>query len=190
MLVFVFFVPKKSHLGYDYFVLEHPLEELLVINLLSSDGGLDVHSCGLLHEDGGIVFVGQSGAGKSTLAGLAKNRRDLTILSDDRVVIRRAGDQFNMYGTPWHGDTHVYSPQHGTLKKIFFIKHAKENYIKEIRRLETASRLMAQSFPVYWSRDGMQSTLGFVGDLVAKIPCYELGFVPDDKVIDLALETL
>jgi hypothetical protein len=95
-----------------------------------------------------------------------------------------------MYGTPWHGDAHVYSPQHGTLKKIFFIKHANENYIKEIRRLETASRLMAQSFPVYWSRDGMQSTLSFVGDLVAKVPCYELGFVPDDKVLDLALETL
>ena len=36
-----------------------------------------------------------------------------------------------------------------------------------------------------WDAAGMRFTLDFCAQLVADVPCYELGFVPDEHVLDV-----
>lgn len=164
---------------------QYPLDELLMINLLSSGLGLLVHACGIRIKGRGIIFPGTSGAGKSTLANLGRGKKDFTILSDDRIIIRKIDGRFWIYGTPWHGDAQVCSPERAPLERIFFLNQALENRAKGIERIDATSKLMVCSFPTFWSKEGMEFTLGFIDELTKEVPCYELGFLPDKSVFDL-----
>src|SRR3954464_14964565 len=84
--------------------LEYPLDELLMMNRLALGRGAELHSCGVSVAGQGYLFAGHSGAGKSTTAKLWVENRRGTILSDDRIIIRRVGSSFEMHGTPWHGE--------------------------------------------------------------------------------------
>jgi ABC-type cobalamin/Fe3+-siderophores transport system ATPase subunit len=64
--------------------LEYPLDELIFTNLLAQRNGVELHGCGVIDHDQGLLFLGFSGAGKSTLARLWRRHLDATILSDDR----------------------------------------------------------------------------------------------------------
>jgi hypothetical protein len=179
--------------GRGLFPLSYPLDELLMINLLSMGRGVMIHACGVKETNKGILFVGSSGKGKSTIANLwmGKNRvsesqgKGITILSDDRIIIRKIDGRFRAYGTPWHGDARVCSPESAPLERIFFLKHDKRTIIREIPPLETTSRLIICSFPTFWDKDGMEFTLRFCAELAQEIPSYELGFVLDKSVLDL-----
>jgi hypothetical protein len=172
--------------------LSYPLDEVLMINLLAQERGVMVHSCGVSNKDQGLLFAGTSQMGKSTMANLWKlqiansksQNEGVTTLSDDRVIVRKRNGQFWIYGTPWHGDAKVCSPEKAPLEKIFFLKHTKKNRIKKIAPMEATSRLIVCSFPTFWDKKGMEFTLGFCAELAKKIPCYELSFVPDESVLD------
>lgn len=164
---------------------QYPLDELLMINLLPSGLGVLVHACGIRVKDRGIIFPGTSGAGKSTLANLGKSKKDFSVLSDDRIIIRKIDGCFWIYGTPWHGDAQVHSPEKVPLERIFFLNHALENWTSKIERIDAASKLIVCSFPPFWSKEGMEFTLGFIDELTKEVPCHELGFLPDKSVFDL-----
>ena len=165
--------------------LLYPFAELLTINLLSQGRGVLTHSCGIDNNGKGMLFVGESGAGKSTLSNLWKDKKGVTVLSDDRIIIRKIDGRFWMYGTPWHGDAKACSPEKAPLEKIFFLRHARENSISKISEIDAVSKLIVCSFPTFWDKKGMEFTLGFIDKLVGEVPCYELGFVPDERVLDL-----
>ena len=164
--------------------LEYPLSEVLMINLLARDRGIIIHGCGVMHKGEGLLFIGSSGAGKSTIANLWKDEKDTAVLSDDRIIIRKIGSKFWMYGTPWHGDAKLASPERVFLKKIFFLKHYLENRVCKISPLDIVSRLIVCSFPPFWNKEGLDFTLGFCTELARDIPSYELGFVADKSVLD------
>jgi hypothetical protein len=167
------------------FPLNYPLDELLMINLLSQGRGILTHSCGIDNNGKGMLFVGESGAGKSTLSNLWKDKKDAAVLSDDRIIIRKIDGRFWMYGTPWHGDAKACSPERAPLEKIFFLRHARENSVSKISEIDAVSKLIVCSFPTFWDKKGMEFTLGFIDELIREVPCYELEFVPDERVLDL-----
>jgi len=165
--------------------LEYPLDEVLMVNLLAAGRGIMAHGCGMKMGGDGLLFVGVSGSGKSTMAKIAMKAAQAKILNDDRTVIRKMGSEYFIYGTPWHGEIDECCPDHAPLKKLFFIKHAKDNKIRKLSPADAVSRFISCSFPPFWSDKGMEFTLQFLSELVSDIPAYELGFLPDERVLEL-----
>jgi len=172
--------------------LNYPMDELLMINLLARQRGVMFHACGLKYLGKGILFAGTSGAGKSTTADLWKSKKNAVILSDDRVIVRRSkiDSKFWIYGTPWHGDAKISSPEKAPLEKIFFLKHENKNRIKKINPVDAASRLIVRSFIPMWDKAAMEFTLDFCSELSQSIPTYELGFLPDKSMVDFITDKL
>jgi hypothetical protein len=168
--------------------LVYPLEELIMVNLLARGRGVIIHSCGVSREGKGILFSGVSGAGKSTLANLWKNREAAKLLSDDRTIIRKIDGRVCMFGTPWHGDAKVASPEGVPLERIFIIKHSPKNYASLLRASDAASALFVRCFPTFWNPAGMTYTLSLLSEITEQVPCYELGFVPDETVLDFVIK--
>ncbi|MCK5305912.1 MAG: hypothetical protein KAJ66_02155 [Candidatus Omnitrophica bacterium] len=166
------------------FPLTYPLDEILVVNLLGRGRGMMVHSCGISDKGRGLLFAGSSQSGKSTMANLWKKEKDTAALSDDRIIVRKMKKKFWIYGTPWHGDAKVCLKEKAPLEKIFFLKHTKNNIIKKVGPADAVSRLIICSFLPFWDKKGMEFTLKFCAELVENVPCYELGFVPDEHVLD------
>ncbi|MCK4994625.1 MAG: hypothetical protein KAS13_06235 [Candidatus Omnitrophica bacterium] len=164
--------------------LTYPMDELLMINLLARERGVMFHACGLKYLGKGILFAGTSGAGKSTIANLWKKKKDAVILSDDRVIVRKIDSKFWIYGTPWHGDAKISSAEKAPLEKIFFLKHENKNHIEKINPIDAASRSIVRSFIPMWDKASMEFTLKFCSELSQNIPIYELGFLPDESIVD------
>ena len=166
--------------------LAYPLDELLVIALLAQGRGLEIHGCGVADRDGrGYLFVGQSGAGKSTMARLWTGEPGAVILSDDRTVIRRHGDEAWMYGTPWHGEAPLASPSRVRLDALFFLCHADLDELREVGRADAVARLFAASFPPFHDARGVAFSLDFLESIATRVPCQELRFVPGAGVVTL-----
>ncbi len=169
----------------QFIPLYYPLDEILVVNFLSKGNGMLVHACAVEYRGQGWLFLGTSGAGKSTLSNLWKEEPGVTLLSDDRIIIRETKDGYRIYGTPWHGNAEISSPVGAPLSRIFFLVHDHENSLTPVQGADVASRLLVRSFPTFWDSEGMRYTLDLCEGLSIRVPCYELGFVPDKRVISM-----
>lgn len=162
-----------------------PTLELLVLNYLAQGRGAILHSCAVARDGRGVVFVGESGAGKSTLARLWAQEQRVTILSDDRAIVRKTGGAFRVYGTPWHGEAAFSSPLGVKLERIFFLRHGEKNAVRAWMGTAAVSHLLTCSFLPHWDAGGMAFSLEFLAELAAAVPCQELTFTPDRRAIEL-----
>ncbi len=164
--------------------LAYPLEELLFMNLLSLGRGALLHACAVGDNGRGFIFAGTSGAGKSRMANLWKDQEGVSILSDDRVIVRETEGRFWAYGTPWHGEVKLCSPEKAPVDGIFFLRHGEENRAVPLEAPKALTSLFARSFPTYWNPEGMDFTLDFLSQVSQAVPCYDLEFLPDRSAID------
>jgi hypothetical protein len=168
--------------------LDYPLDELLLVNYLAAGRGIEVHACGVLDAAGrGHVFAGHSGAGKTTLARLLAGREGLTILSDDRIILRGTPSGPWIYGTPWHGEAELASPTGGPLAGVYFLQHGLRNALTPVSRAAAAASLFARAFPPLYRREALEFAIGFCGEVAVAVPCQALDFVPDRRVVDFVL---
>ena len=160
-----------------------PLNQILMIFLLSIHRGILFHACGIDDRGEGLLFLGNSGHGKTTMARLWKNTES-SVLNDDRIVVREKGNRFWMFGTPWHGDLATWSSRGVPIHRIFFLKAGEKNAVVPKTGAEAVSMLIARSFPPFWDRKNMAYTVDLCHRLVKKIPCHELRFARDRGVVD------
>jgi hypothetical protein len=165
--------------------LEYPLDELLMIHVLSQGRGVEVHGCALVDGAGrAYVFAGQSGAGKSTLARLWVDHPGVKLLSDERIVLRTDRDPIVVYGTPWHGDALLASPLSGDLAGVFFLNHAPRNTVRPVIGSQALAKLLSCSFLPFHGAEPVNHTVTALERVVSQTPCYQLGFTPDASVIE------
>lgn len=159
-----------------------PTDQILIGQVLASRQGCYIHSCGIIFEKQGILFVGHSGAGKSTIADMVKDKA--TILSDDRVIIRRWDEEIAIYGTWSHGDVPDVSPKSAKLRHILFLKKASENRILQVKNKKAifisllSCLIKPLTTPTWW-----ESMLDLIEYTAQNVPCYEMSFDESGKIV-------
>jgi len=163
--------------------LGYPLNQVLMILLLSRSKGVMLHACGIDDSGYGYLFLGNSGHGKSTIARLWSENQ-ATVLNDDRIIVREKNGELLMYGTPWPGDFKEVSSKGLPIRKLFFLRHGEKNLAVPKNSAEAVSMLLTRCFPPIWDKKGMEYTMDLFHRLVHKVPCYEFSFEPDRKIVD------
>ncbi len=163
--------------------LGYPLNQVLMILILSRRTGILLHACGIDDNGFGYLFLGNSGHGKSTMARLWCEHH-ATVLNDDRIIVREREGKIWMYGTPWHGDFKKFSTGCLPVSKVFFLRRGEENGVIRCEGARAVSMLLTRSFHPLWDKEGMAFTLEFCHRLVEKVLCYELSFMPDARVVN------
>jgi GTPase SAR1 family protein len=146
-----------------------------------------VHALGVHDRGEGLLFIGCSGAGKTTLANLYKSNRchrEVTILSDERVIVTKEDDQFYLSGTPWAGGAFTVSAETVPLRKVFFLERGRQNELISDSLINLHTRLFQQLFLPFWHRQGLEFAMQFAHELLSAIPAARLGFVNDTQVIE------
>lgn len=168
----------------------YPFDEVVFLARLSRGRGVLVHACGLALGGRGLLFLGTSGAGKSTTARLWKERGGVTILSDDRIVIRAEGDGYRIYGTPWHGEAGWETPASARLDAVFILDQAPRNRILEIAPATAVAQMMVRAFPAMWDQRGLEFAVRFLATLAERVPVRRLQFLPDRTAVDCVLASI
>lgn len=170
----------------DSYPLEYPLDEVLMIHHLANGKGIEVHALGILDEAGnGHLFLGHSGAGKSTSARLWQSQKGIRILSDDRIILRRNSAEVWMYGTPWHGDAGIASPQSALLTHIYILEQWPSNELVPLSRSAATAEIFARSFVPRHSPEALNFALQFIEGLAQDLPCDTFRFLPRFSALEV-----
>ena len=105
----------------------------LYSSLLLKNNGFLLHASGVISKGRGYIFTGVSGAGKTTAAKASK--RNGLILSDEIVALRKTGNSWTLFGTPFMGlmkgggkNRAIKAP------KLLFLKQAQKNALKPVSK--------------------------------------------------------
>lgn len=153
-----------------------PTDQVLLARVLADRQGCFLHSCGVVLDGQGLLFVGESGAGKSTAMSQFAGVADL--LCDDRNIVRRWPDGVRVHGTWSHGSVPVVSPGSAPLRGVFFLhKTTGPNRVSRLTDTADAVRgLMPRLIRPLATRDWWDKTLDLVQNVVREVPCYRLSF--------------
>jgi hypothetical protein len=152
--------------------------------ILARQGGFLVHAASAIHHGRAFLFAGVSGAGKTTISRLAP--ADATLLTDEISYVRRAGNAYEAWGTPFAGElARVGENQAAPLATLFLLEKGPENRIEEVAAAE-AVRLLLRNI-LFFAEDPELVSLVFRSacEFVEKVPVRRLIFVPDERVWEI-----
>ncbi len=168
--------------------LRYPVDQLLLMLILARRQGAVIHSAGINFFDRTCLFPGISGAGKSTISRLCAGKRDMEILSDDRIIVKQDDDGFRAYGTPWSGEAGIAVNRSAPLAAVFFLKKGEENRITKLSPAEALKLLLPTVSIPWFDPAGRDGVLNFCDRLLSATPLYKLSFTTDGTVADFLAE--
>lgn len=157
---------------------------------LIADDILLFHGSALAMDGKGYLFTAPSGTGKSTHAALWRQvyGERVTMINDDKPLLRIRPEGITVYGTPWAGKANLQTNTSAPVAGIILLHQAPGNTIRRMTEREAYPRLLSQTHRVA-DPQGLLRTLDLVRQL-ARLPVYELGCTPTPEAALLACRTL
>ena len=159
------------------------LDIFLWAHLLLARNGLIVHAAALRREGAVYLFPGPSGSGKSTWSELAARDPAGEVLGEDKVILRRAGDDYVISGSPWNPRPAFRSAARGTLRGIYFLHPGGENGFTPLSAPATFQRLLQASFLPFTDPADMERVLALLEPLSGMFPGSIFSFRPDPSAL-------
>lgn len=110
--------------------------------LLAPEGGFLLHAASATCGGRAVIFPGVSGAGKTTMSRLAP--ADVRVLTDEISYIRRVGEDYVAYGTPFAGELarngeNVRAP----IDTVYLLAQGPENRVDTLSGMAAAREILA-----------------------------------------------
>jgi hypothetical protein len=152
--------------------------------VLARQGGFLMHSASAIRNGKAFLFTGVSGAGKTTISRLAPP--DATLLTDEISYVRKQGDGYIAFGTPFTGELaklgeNVSAP----IAALYLLAKGPENRIDPVPPGEAARSILANMLFFAEDEELVQSTFHSAFEFVSRVPVSRLTFVPDCRVWEL-----
>ncbi|MCH5297564.1 MAG: hypothetical protein J1E85_07830 [Ruminococcus sp.] len=143
--------------------------------LLENYNGLFFHSSSLMLDGEGYVFTAPSGTGKSTHTALWRKHfgERITMINDDKPLIRQSGENFFIYGTPWMGKSNIGNNVKAKVKAVFVLKRGKQNSVKRVSISEVFKEILEATI-VPKEKAMMSNLLSLLDKFFTKVPIYLL----------------
>lgn len=129
----------------------------------------------------GIMFTAKSGTGKSTHRNLWLKSfgEKVTVINDDKPIIRRVDGKFYIYGTPWQGKEDLGANIRVPAKALCFLSRSEENYIGPINTVFVISKALNQTVR---PKDPklMSNLLDLLDGFLQQVDTYDLGVNMDE----------
>lgn len=151
---------------------------------LAKSGGFLMHAASAVRNGCAFVFGGVSGAGKTTIARLAPP--DVTILTDEISYVRRDGEGYQAFGTPFAGELgKAGEPVAAPIAAMYLLAKGADNRTCLMPPRLAASRLLRNI--LFFAKDDelVQKLFDTACEFVSRVPVHELTFRPDAEVWSL-----
>lgn len=160
------------------------LDLLLFSHLLLPRDGIIIHAAAVKINDEAFLFPAASGSGKSTWADLSSRMPSWSVLGEDKIIMRKSGDDYLIFGTPWNPRPEFQKTDSAPLRGIFCLHHSPENQIAEINQFSALQEMLQQAFMPFNERDELDRAVSILEDVIHRVPAYSFGFRPDQSAVD------
>ena len=154
------------------------LDIFLWAHLLLARNGLIVHAAALGREGDAYLFPGPTGSGKSTWTELAAADPEWEILGEDKVILRRVGEDYFIYGTPWNPRAASRSATRGVLRGVFFLHPGGVNKFTPLSSAATFQRLLQACLLPFSDQGEMEKVLALLELVSESFPGKVFSFQP------------
>lgn len=182
-----------SHAGYK---TDAPSVECLLINrqISAKIPEYDIflfHSAVVSCPECTVAFSAKRGGGKTTHALLWQRvfGKRAVIINGDKPLIKRSGNDFIVFGTPWGGKEKLGSSLSAKLDAVCFIEKAPYNKIHKISDREFAQRLAEQV--IYPEDSALRDKFAdLAAEMIKNIPAYVLECTVSCEAVDVAFREI
>ncbi len=191
----VLVVPKASVTHYEILLQEKDLSILLprfrLAAFLSMEyvmmryRAFQLHASVIEWQGRGILFSAPSGTGKSTQADLWNRFENAGIINGDRATLRRIGDQFMVYGSPYAGTSGIYRNVSVPVHAVVILSQGPENVIERLSVLEAFRKLYRECTVPMWNPSLSEQLLEEVLGFAEQVPAFHLSCRPDRGAVDV-----
>lgn len=142
---------------------------------LLSHSGFFLHCSCLEYEGEAYVFTAKSGTGKSTHSRLWREvfNDKVTMINDDKPIVRLLDNKFYIYGTPWDGKHSISNNIKVPIKAIYYLAQAEDNRCTKCSPIDAISKILSQTV-LPDNKAEMTTLLNMLEQLVSLIPVYDL----------------
>ena len=166
-----------------------PSDQILLARILADRQACYLHAAGISMNGNGLLFVGHSEAGKSTMLKMLRGLGE--ILCDDRIIIRRWPDGFQIHGTWSHGELPDVSPIGVPLRAILFLEKDISNeaipITDKMKRIgEVLSHIIRPLVDAGW----WEKTLTLAEMIADEVPTYRLRFDTSGRIREVIQKLL
>jgi hypothetical protein len=152
--------------------------------VLAEQGGFLVHAASAVRGRHAFLFAGISGAGKTTMARLAPP--DATVLTDEISYVRRIGNHYKAYGTPFAGElARVGANTSAPLETLYLLVQGPENRISPVPKIDAARALMRHVLFFAEEKEMVTRVFDSVLEFVSRVEVAQLVFTPDARAWEL-----
>lgn len=143
--------------------------------IVSDYNGFFLHCSCLMYKGEAYIFTAQSGTGKSTHTRLWREllKDEVTMINDDKPIVRLSGDTFYIYGTPWNGKHGISNNIKAPIKAVYYLHQAEENKIERCDIITALSKLLSQTL-LPDNKAVMNNLLDMLEKLLTKTPVFDL----------------
>lgn len=181
-------IKEKSTL-YDSSFTPQAIESALILSkicniVLEKYNGFFFHSSSLELDGEAYVFSAPSGTGKSTHTALWREHFGdrVTMINDDKPIIRKTDDGFFIYGTPWMGKSGIGNNIKVPVKAVFILQRGKENSAVRVKTGDVFKQIFSATV-IPHDRTKMSALLTLLDEFFLSVPLYLLSCnISDDAV--------
>lgn len=140
-----------------------------------SHSGFFLHCSCLEYEGEAYIFTAKSGTGKSTHSRLWREvfSDKVTMINDDKPIVRLLDDKFYIYGTPWNGKHSISNNIKAPIKAIYYLAQSRDNKCVRCSPIDAISKILSQTV-LPDNKAEMTTLLNMLEKLVSDIPVFDL----------------
>lgn len=155
--------------------------------VLKCYNGFFFHSSSLMLDGEAYVFSAPSGTGKSTHTALWRKRfgEHVTMINDDKPIIRKKGDKFYIYGTPWMGKANIGSNLCAPVRAVYILQRGTENFARRVEPGKVFKQLL-EATVIPAKKETMSTLLGLLDEFFSTTPLFLLTCNTDDEAAETA----
>lgn len=165
------------------------LEAIGAERLITSAGGVILHSSYIDVGGQAILFTAPSGTGKSTQAELWRENRGATVVNGDKSVLSFDGDTPSAMGLPYSGSSGICLNRTLPLKAIVYLEQSTENTAVRLRGTAAFRRAWEGICVNTWNTEMTVLAVDTIGRILSYVPVYLLKCSPDLRAVE-ALESV
>ena len=152
--------------------------------VLAKQGGFLLHSASTIRNGKAFLFAGVSEAGKTTISRLAPP--DVTLLTDEISYVRRRGDQYVAFGTPFTGELAKFGENvSAPIAALYLLGKGPGNRIDPVPAGEAVRSLLSNLLFFAKDQELVQATFHAACEFVRRVPVSRLTFFPDSRAWEL-----
>lgn len=143
--------------------------------ILSSFDGFFFHSSSLMIDGEAYVFTALSGTGKSTHTALWREYfgDKVTMINDDKPIIRKHNGEFYIYGTPWMGKSEIGTNTKAPVKAVYILQRGTENKVERVKTGEVFKQILEATL-VPADRENMTKLLALLDEFFSSVKLFKL----------------